>query len=662
MNSGGDFFGGHVKTLTWLATSTIALVPFVAMAQTTAQAPTPRDQWSIRTFAELPLVEYPSLSPDGSRIAARYAINGEQRLVINDLRVDSRAVRSLGLGDNDLNWWRWVNDDWLIAGVGGERPVDGMPWYISRVVSVKADGTKVNMIAKDKAAQAGDDVIWVARDGSPRILLSYQTSIYVNDPGFWPRVDEVDVTSGRMKSVINPREYVRSWYADAGGMVRMGVGYNDQKRTTTLLYRPDGQSSFRTVDRADRRKNESLVVPLLFTADPGKAIASDDRDGTDALYEFDLTTLELGKKLFDVPGFDIGGIEKDAAGTGLAGVSYVADGPGIHWFDTDLANIQSSIDKAVGDRKASIISTSRDHDRLIVHVGRADQPGAYYFFDTASGSMKLLSAVSQGFGVQARIAPVRTIRYKARDGLEIAAVLTLPAGRDPKSLPLILMPHGGPFARDAETWDWQAQFLAWRGYAVLQPNYRGSSGYGTAFAEKGEGQWGLSMQDDLNDAVDWAVKEGLADPKRVCIVGGSYGGYAAMRAAQRDGAKFRCAVSYAGVSDLAAMMRYDRRFLNHSTRQDWMKEQAPDFAAVSPINFAAQFSTPILLMHGKKDRRVQVSQSREMVEKLKAAGKDAGRDYIYVEQPLADHFFSREADRVEFLEQLDAFLKAHNPA
>ena len=235
--------------------------------------------------------------------------------------------------------------------------------------------------------------------------------------------------------------------------------------------------------------------------------------------------------------------------------------------------------------------------------------------------MNFFAKEYEGLGTEA-FNPVKTIRYKARDGLEISAVLTLPRERDAKQLPLILMPHGGPFARDSETWNWWAQFLAERGYAVLQPNYRGSSGYGAAFAEKGEGQWGLAMQDDLNDALDWAVKQGIADAKRVCIAGASYGGYAAMRAAQRDGERFRCAVSYAGVSDLTSMMRYDSRFLNHGTRRDWMKEQAPDFRAVSPIYFPEQFSVPILLMHGKKDLRVQVKQSREMAEKLDKAGKE----------------------------------------
>ena len=639
------------------------LLAQLCMSARAETAPAPRKEWPVEAFAELPMMVEPQLSPNGMHLAARVARNGELLLMIASIADEPNRVRTLSLGENDLNWWRWVNDDWLIAGIGSETSVQGMPWSISRVASIKRDGSKINILAKNVAAQNGDDVIWVASDGSPRILLAYQSSIYDDEAGFWPQVDEVDVTNGRMRPVVQPRRNVMSWYADATGAVRMGVGYEDTTRMAKLLYRDDGRSNFRVIDRANRRRDESMVVPMLFTADPGKAIASDDHEGTNALYEYDLTRLELGKKIFAAPGFDIDGIERDTAGTGLAGVRYTADGPEVHWFDEGLAKIQTDIDKAVGaQRRARIVSASRDHQRMIVHVGSADQPGTYYYYDTSAGVMSSLSKISQNFGPGIHLSPVRTIRYKARDGLEITAVLTLPAGRDPKNLPLILMPHGGPFARDSEEWDWWVQFLAYRGYAVLQPNYRGSSGYGTALAEKGEGQWGLAMQDDLNDAVDWTVKEGIADAKRVCIVGASYGGYAAMRGAQRDGGRYRCAISYAGVSDLSAMMRYDGRFLNHGTRKDWMKQQAPDFASVSPINFAGQLSTPILLMHGRKDRRVQVSQSREMAEKLKAAGKIAGRDYIYVEQPLADHFFSRQADRLDFLQRMDAFLKEHNPA
>lgn len=303
----------------WLA-GPILVAAGMAYAQTPSGsvAPAAPKQWSIEDFAALPMMDAPALSPDGLRIASLVAVAGEQKLVIADIADGPNRIRSLALGDNDLNWWKWVNDDWLIVGLGGETNVDGYPWYISRVAALKRDGTKINLIAKNIAAQSADDVIWVARDGTPRILLSYQRSIFYNQAGFWPRVDEVDVSTGRLHNVITPREMVRSWYAN--GTVRMGVGYNDSTRTSKLLYRPDLKTSFRVVDRADRRRDESLVVPLLFTADPTRAIASNDSDGTDALYELDLGTLELGKKLFEAPGFDLGSVLADSTGSGLAGV------------------------------------------------------------------------------------------------------------------------------------------------------------------------------------------------------------------------------------------------------------------------------------------------------------------------------------------------------
>ena len=183
------------------------------------------------------------------------------------------------------------------------------------------------------------------------------------------------------------------------------------------------------------------------------------------------------------------------------------------------------------------------------------------------------------------------------------------------------MPHGGPYVRDEERWDWIAQFLADRGYAVIQPNYRGSAGYGTRFAGLGRGEWGRKMQDDLDDALAYLAREGIADPARACILGASYGGYAALRAAQRSPALYRCAISYAGVSDLNALIRYDRNFLNSRRQRQWLEAQAPDLRDVSPINHAADFSIPVLLMHGDRDVVVPVSESRRMADRLRAAGK-----------------------------------------
>ena len=636
----------------FLLTFLLLMAGFGAAAQTEAPAPRPIGQ-----FAKLPFMTGPKLSPDGTRYAAVLAVNGRQLLAIANLRggIDSMAL--VGLGDTELNWWEWVNDEYLIAGVGAMDNVLGTPMYIRRTISISADGKTVKSLLANKAAQQADDVIWIANDGSPRILLSLQTNIFSDGEGFSPEVHEVNVATGKSKAVVPSRPNVWGWYADASGAVRIGVGYIDRTRTSFLLYRPDRDGSFRTVERANRRKGEDLIVPVLFTSDPGKAIAFSDHEGFNALYDLDLATMKLGAQLFKAEGYDLDGAIPNEARDTLQGATWTDTRRRVKWFDPDMADIQSQIDAAVGGRQADIVSMSRDRRKMLVRLGAPDRSTRYYYFDVADGRMQKLAEANSDLGGRP-LAPVRTVKYKASDGLEISAVLTVPAGREAKSLPLILMPHGGPYARDSEEFDWWTQFLADRGYAVLQPNYRGSSGYGTAFAEKGEGQWGLKMQDDLDDAVAWAVKEGIADPARVCIAGASYGGYVAFRAASRaGGAPYRCAISYAGVSDLGAMLRYDRRFLNSGASRDWLREQAPDLGAVSPINHAADFAIPILIMHGKDDRVVRVGQSRDMAEKLRKAGKA----FTYIEQPEGDHHFSREADRLQFLTELEAFLKKHNP-
>ncbi|MGY4397452.1 dipeptidyl aminopeptidase/acylaminoacyl peptidase [Sphingomonas sp. UYAg733] len=614
----------------------------------------------IEHFASLPFLTAPELSPDGTRIAARVAVAGQLRLAIIPL-ADTKKMITIGMGENDLNDWEWVNNDWLIANIGATEKVEGDDWYLTRIASISADGKKITMLGAKMAGQNAGNVLWMAHDGSPHILLALQTSIYSNDEGFWPEVRDFDVSTGKSVRVVPSTNKVSSWFTDGAGTVRMGVAYNDDRRSYRLLYRDDRTRPFRTVSKARGRGASLGSVPAMFLAEPGagsyRAIAFDDDDGFNALYAFDLTTLKTGEKMFGKPGYDIGGIIPDATGSRIIGVQYTDTHARAHWFDPVLAKIQADIDKAVGARQAQITSWSSDFSVLIVKVAGADRPGAYYVYRPDNGRLRVLAKINDALGTGAH-SPVSTIKYKARDGLEISAILTVPKGKTAKDLPLILMPHGGPFARDDESWDWWTQFLASRGYAVLQPNYRGSSGYGTAFAEKGEGQWGLAMQDDLVDAVKWATSTGLADAKRICVVGASYGGYAAFRAAQRDTGLYRCAVSYAGVSDLPAMLRYDGRFLNSGARGDWMRLQAPDLKSVSPINHATEFSVPMLVMHGKADRVVPVRQSREMVEKLKAAGKP----YRYVEQPLGDHHFSRQADRVQFLTELEAFLKEHNPA
>ncbi|WP_188054225.1 alpha/beta hydrolase family protein [Sphingosinithalassobacter sp. CS137] len=624
---------------------TLAASPAVAQAGS---------QFSAADFAALPALEAPQLSPSGNKIVGRIAVRGEQFLGIVPIGEGSPSL--IPLGENDLLWIRWVNEDWLVAGVGGDAPFgrSGIS-YITRAVGIKADGSEtVPLLTRSRqVGRYADDVIWVANDGTPRVRMSMQRAEYLREPGFWPEVLEFDVSTGRSKLITDGREGIFSWITDGDGDVRVGIGNIDGKYRA--IYRDSDRDGFRDIIDRQVAYREQVTKPDLFLADGTVLSLAEGEDGIRRIYRYDLATMALGEPLYGDEAHDILGYRTNADQTKLLGVRYLNEGPEIRWLDEDLAAIQAEVDGKVTGGAATIVSYSNDYGRVLVHVGAADSPGAYFLYDRASGEMPPIAFDNRTIRL-AKLNPVSTIRYAARDGLPIEAVLTLPRGRS-ENLPLIVMPHGGPFVRDYETYDWWAQFLASRGYAVVQPNYRGSSGYGRAFALAGDGEWGRKMQDDLNDAITHLAGEGIADAGRVCIVGGSYGGYAAMRAAQRDSDLYRCAVSFAGVSDMNRMLAHDKRFLGNNFT-DWLSEQAPDLSDISPINFVNDIRIPLLLVHGKEDLRLPESQSREMYERMRAAGKDV----TYIEQEEGDHGLSREEDRVEFLEALEAFLAEHNPA
>lgn len=628
---------------TWLVSAALSAAPEPDMA----------------AFAALPLVESPRLSPDGQRYASLLSTEESTSLAIVPVyATDGKPLKlQLGVG-SDLIDWHWVNDDWLIATVASSLRVEGQDFRVRRAFGVSARDATITRLAAGVAAQEGADILWLARDGTPRALIAVQQSFYVRQDKYYPEVFEVDVSTGKLASRARPVSGVVDWYADHSGNVRMGIRYSADRSESRLLYRDRNGEQFRTIDVADKDKGrDSLTIPALFRAESDKALAYSSKSGFSALYELDIPSLELGKEIFSVPGYDIGNLRTDPAGVQLLGVNYTDTQPRTQWLDPVMSKVQRDLDKAVGpDLRARIVSMSRNQRQLIVLASSPSNPGTYYYVDLDKRSMTEIAPVNPSLrGVPS--SEVRTFRYSSRDGLQIEAVLTLPRNREPRNLPLVVMPHGGPASRDAEEWDWWAQYTASLGYAVAQPNYRGSSGYGHEFLEKGDGQWGLAMQDDLLDAIDHLASQGIADPGRVCIVGGSYGGYAALRAAQRDGPRYRCAISFAGISDLNGMLHYDGRFLfGNAWRTKW-REAAPDLRAVSPISAPEQFGAPVLLVHGAADLRVPVEQSRKLASSLRRAGKDVR----YVEQPKGDHHLSRTEDRLQLLQEMTDFLRKYNP-
>lgn len=632
-------------------------------------APAPSEPIPISTFARLPDIQRVRINTDGTALAMRMRSNGEQYLAV--IPLDEPDPRPILIGrDADFDErgevrttnWEWIDPDNLLIWIASRIDPDGERTDATRLVAYNRQSRRITRLGWQGTFLRGSSLIWRSTSGPPRILLGRLATGRGFERLGNEEVVEVDVTTGRQRLVTAPRRGVTNWYADGEGNLRLGTSFDRTTGRFQALYRSGGEGNFRTIIRERMERYSEPPVPIIFL--PGeKALVASRHEGFYALYEMDLTTMEIGRKVFGVDGYDvdrdsvISNVERNA----LHGVLVVRDREEYHWLDPRMREIQAALDDVFGAGNARVVSADRPRVNLVIHVGGPSQAGGYYLYDTSNGNVRHVGWVN-GELRDMVLNPVRTIRYRASDGQTISAVLTLPRSREHRHLPLVVVPHGGPWARDAEGWDpiW-AQPLAELGYAVIQPNFRGSSGFGQAWEAMSDGNWGTRMQDDLNDAVDHLAAEGIADPRRVCIMGWSYGGYAASRAAQRDGSRYRCAISGAGVHDIPDMVAYDRNYLGRYGSQ-YIGSAASRLADVSPARFAGEYSTPILIVHGARDERVPVAQSRELVSRLRRAGKVEGRDFVYLEQPRNNHNLPLEADRVQFLEAVQAFLAQHNPA
>lgn len=631
-----------------LASASSAMQPASSSKSAAAELPT-------EAFARLPYVEKASLSPDGSHISGLFAINGQQRIVIVPAVGDRSKIVTAGIPDKtEVAWLRWANNDNIIVGLYALVPVQGNDVYVSRLAGINRTTGKITKLLWTLNGQNAADVLWTPADGSNDILVAGQDSIYLGQD-FWPVVYRVDVTDGRYRPDTKGRTNVLSWGADHLGRVRYGIGYQDATTQANMLYRSDGESMFRSIARASLLDDEDLVVPFIFLpgTDKGYAIKKDSA-GRRVVAEVDLAAGNDVRTVYAADDADIDSVYVSADASKMLGFETRRS---VHWVDSTMAAHQKTLDATSASSTVRIESYNSDLTKLLVRVSTPDNPGILFYFDSKTGNLARLAAANDIIGSK-RLSRSKLVKYRARDGLEIEGVLTMPRHRSAKNLPFIVMPHGGPWAHDELTYDYWTQFLAERGYAVLQPNFRGSTGYGDKFLKAGEGQLGFAMQDDVSDGVRWAVAQGIADPKRVCIVGASYGGYAAMWGVAKDPDLYRCAVSINGVSSLRREVNdFGDAFHGRLYRGQW-KKMTPDFAAVSPINAIARIKAPLLLIHGKKDVTVNHGQSASMYSAMTRAGKTAE----FVSIPLADHYFTREADRLTLLKSIETFLDKHNPA
>lgn len=594
------------------------------------------------------------LSPDGAMLSFLRKRAGESQFII--LNATSKAlVRAFGTDPEDqVEWYRWVTSDKLLISVSTAGKFFGDEVRYTRLILLRLSDNSMTPLFRKTQVVEGDNVIHVAEDGS-YILVSIQKSVY-DYPSVMRHELEPD---GKVRTVQDQRVGVWNWTADDQGVVRMGSGWKDGK--LRIYYRPDTGGDLELVARL--KEDDTIdrfwdALQIINGSDEG-FVLSEGENGRVGLRRFNFATRETIETVYEHPEWDI---DRVTLRDGKPYAAYfTADRDEVHYFDPDVAMQQASMRRALGDVEVWVPSRARDGSRMLVWAGNEADPGVLYLFDPAARRMDEVSQYRPSLDIRLLARP-RPMQYTARDGTVIRGYLTLPRGREAKNLPLIVMPHGGPYGvRDKLEYNDEVQLLANRGYAVLQPNFRGSGGYGDAFFELGGGQIGRAMQDDLDDAMDWAVAEGLADPARVCVVGSSYGGYAAIWAVLRNPERYRCAASWAGVTDFDKILRYDRSFFSRNGFKRWRDkvrgEGVEDMKHVSPLERAATLSRPLLLAHGTKDVVVPVSQYN-VFEKASREAPVPPRTLVIDGE---GHSFSTAENEQKWYDALEAFLAEHNP-
>jgi dipeptidyl aminopeptidase/acylaminoacyl peptidase len=605
-------------------------------------------------FGAVPALSGVKLAPNGKLIAAEAVVKGKQAIVLTSAGGERGAVQTYPMPEKQkLQWLRWAGSDRLLISVGATTKLYGEEFRMSRLLMLDLKTGKASLVGPKDQGLFGDDIVHIDPAGK-FLLLSTQASIWD-----YPGVYRVDLDTGKSDRIVRPQEDVWNWFADGDGIVRAGMGSRGKR--WWLLYRETADCDFRRIKRTIKDGDTDIdrFVPLNGS-DQGYAIAA-GTTGRFGLYRYDFKQDRLGESLYQNPTVDIDDFDLSPRGE-LVSVSYTDDRPEVAWFEPELKKLQARIDRALPGKTNRVISTSADRMQLLVWSGGADDPGMYYFYDRKTNNMGAFAAPYEGL-VDKKLSAMEPVRYKARDGLEIRAYLTLPQGRGDKDLPLIVMPHGGPFARDSWGYEAWVQYLASKGYAVLQPNFRGSTGFGRDFVEKGLGQWGRGMQDDIDDGVRWLAGRGTIDAKRVCIMGASFGGYAAMWAAVRNPETYRCAISFAGISDVESMLKYDKKAMAAPRYfRDWRArvqgDKSFELDQISPIKLVDKMNVPILLAHGADDDNVPPSQSRRLHEAL----LKLGRAHEYVVYKGEGHGFQDPANATDFLTRVGKFLDAHNPS
>lgn len=646
---------------------TVAPTPARALEQAEPAA-APVEAAPLSAYGSLPSFEMVTLSPSGRRLAFITVAGEDRTLVLLDMATKEQ-VGGAAVGQVKVRNLDWIGEDRVLITTSTSQSFPDLGIIEQELFTAQIyDAAQSKIIVMFDGTRGVlpflfDNVRIVDRDDGPLVLA--RAYAFENPE----RIDlfRIDLSSGRgrLEEVMGRR--VTGFVLDASGESVARSEYEPASREWSLYLR--NGSGFREAFRTTAPLDAPYLVGLGMQGD--SVIVGADRPdlsqpGREDAEYFDVN-LETGawrpvRFEFRPDGLLFHPVTRQMIGAMHAtneGAEYAMADPGAN-------ALWGRIQQTFAGHAPNLVGWSNDLQKAVVYTGSDQDPGTYYALDFAAGTIMRIGGAYEGIRPD-QVAPVRAVEYAAADGLTIRGYLTTPPGiEDPRGLPLVVLPHGGPASHDVRTFDYWAQAIASRGYAVLQPNFRGSTGRGDEFREAGYGEWGLKMQTDLSDGVRWLADQGTIDPSRVCIVGGSYGGYAALAGVTLQSDVYRCAVSYAGVSDLRRMVTDIARDTGHhdnETLRYWTRFMGADGAGDrsldqrSPAHLAAQADAPILLLHGRDDHVVPIVQSRAMADALRRAGKP----HEFIELEGEDHWLSRSATRQRMLTETVRFLEEHNP-
>jgi len=615
---------------------------------------------SIAAFAEL-APRAPQISPDGTRFAVIRGVNGRPSVAVYKVDAPSEPPQIVTSGDWIIDDVRWVKNDVLMMYSKKNMKLGVYDRYQQDMLRPIGDAAAVLLKENKFVELAPVYIVDVALDDPDTVYIRFQNSVYTMNIR----------TGGKPKPVykkyLGPqREGTDKWFLDGHGEVLARVDtVRDQKSYDNPLWHNtlkvlDKDGSWRALGTYDQTVDTDDGVAGV--SEDGKSIyrLAPDSKGTVSLNRIDIAT-GTETKLFQDPTYDVAAPLRNEWTGRVVGYVIDEDMPVFRYFDEQREALQKGLEQAFPGLSVHAVSTDVAGDKMIIETVGPRTPASYYLFDRNTHHATAIVASYPDLDT-ATLGEVRSYGYAARDGLHIPAYLTLPPGRDAHNLPFVVMPHGGPDARDDMTFDFFSQFLASRGYAVLRPQFRGSRGFGRPFTAAGLHQWGLKMQDDISDGVKKVIADGIADPKRVCIFGASYGGYAALAGATLTPDLYACVISFEGVSNLPDLMGYDKReyhvdITNGSftaTRMGDIFMDSAQLDAASPALHADRVTAPVLLLHSELDVTVPIAQS----EMMEAALEKAGKNVQFVRIPGDDHYMSLESTRSRVLEEVGKFLAA----